>query len=778
MINPDAGPPRETDSNIALLRKGGSVGVSVPSVGAPLPAPPWRPSSADSVSSDVSGMFRDLGGLLKHRWMILTTIAACLGVGLTMTLIATPLYTAKATLQLDRQAEKIMSRDDTTPIDNYGEEFFQTQYGLMKSRGLADRVAQSLGLAADVTFLKTMSGAAVPAAIKADARLRRLAVSDRLQAGLGVAPLRGSRLVSLTFVSPDPVLSSKVANAFAENFIAAAIDRRFESSSYARDFLQKRLAEVKSKLEQSERDLVAYAAQQQIIQFSEHSSPTATGATTESGTSLPAANLETFSTALAVAKTDRIKAEQKWRTAAGAAGVGLPDILQSPTIQELSQQRAKLQADYQDRVSIYKPDYPDMRQLKARIDETERQIQIEAGNIRQSIHVQYLAALDNEHALQDQVDGLKSSVLDLRGRSIRYTILQREVDTNRTLYDGLLQRYKEVGVAGGVSSNNISIIDRADVPRRPSSPKPLINLALAGMIGAGLGVALAFIRNALDQALRTPADVESLGLTVLGTAPALKKNTVMLEALADVRSPLAEAYQSLRSALQFATAEGFPASLLVTSPWQGEGKSTTAFAVAKFVARLGFRVLLVDADLRKPSLQTVLGADNTVGLTNILTGGVGLPEAVQPTMIDNLFLVTAGPASPNPAELLSGPRLKLVINEAGALYDMVIFDGPPVMALADAPLIGTGVSATLFVIQSGRTTRPQARSTLNRLHLAGVHVIGAVLTRYAPAASATGHAYGYGYGYGYDYGQGAVVVGQAGRGNAGLIGRARSMIAK
>jgi len=772
MMDQDADEPRDTDGKIALLRtKGGTA----PTRTAPIQG--WAPIAEDPTPASPDGVFQHLGGLLKHRWTILAAIASCLAIGLAVTLVTRPVYTAKATLQLDREADRIMSREDTTPIDNYGEEFFQTQYGLLKSRALIERVAQSLGLAADDEFLKTMFGGSVPDRLKSDQAARRRAVSDALQAGLGVAPVRGSRLVAVAFSSPDAKLSAKVANAFSENFIGAAIDRRFESSSYARDFLQKRLAEVKSKLEQSESDLVAYAGRQQIVELSERTTPTANGgATTEAGPSLPAVNLEAYSTALAAAKTDRIKAEQKWRAAASVTGIGLPDILQSPTIQELSQQHAKMQADYQDRLSVYKPDYPDMRQLKARIDETERQIQIEAGNIRQAIHVQYLAALESERALQGQVDGLKSSVLDLRGRSIRYTILQREVDTNRTLYDGLLQRFKEVGVAGGVSSNNISIIDRADVPRFPSSPKPLVNLALSGLIGAILGVILALVRNIFDQAIRSPADVEALGLTVLGTSPPLSKALSPMEALADVRSPLAEAYQSLRSALQFSTAEGFPSSLLVTSPWQGEGKSTTAFAVAKFVARLGFKVLLIDADLRKPSLHLVLGADNTVGMSNVLIGDLGLREVARPTAIDHLFLAPAGPASPNPAELLSGPRLRLVIAEASAAYDMVIFDGPPVMSLADAPLLGAAVSATLFVLQAGRTTRPQARDALARLKIAGVHVIGAVLVRYA--ATATGGGTTYGYGYGYDYGQGAVAVTAGERRSDGLIGRARRLIAR
>jgi len=767
MTSQDAGSPRDIQSKVSVLRSRG--------VTPSLPPPDqinWESAAHLSGSSEFGSILQDLKDLLRFRWSILASVVVCLALSLFVTLLVRPLYTAQSTLQLDREAEKVVSRDDVTPYDNYGDEFFQTQYGLLKSHALGERVSQSLGLAADDGFLKTMSGADLAPAVRSSARARQYAVANALHSGLGVTPVRGSRLVNVTFASPDPALSARIANAFAENFIAEAIDRRFESSSYAREFLQKRLAEVKAKLEQSERDLVAYAAQQQIIQLSDRGSTTGS----ETGPSLAAANLEAFNAALASARTERIRAEQKWRAAAAVSGLGLPEILQSPTIQELSQQRAKMQADYQDRLAVYKPDYPDMRQLKARIDETQRQIEIESANIRQAIHVEYQAAFDNERTLAGQVNGLKSSVLDLRGRSIRYTILQREVDTNRTLYDGLLQRYKEVGVAGGVSSNNISIIDRAEPPQYPSSPKPFINLALGGMLGAGLGIGIALIRRTLDQTVRTPADVEALGLTVLGTVPDLKKNSAPFEALAEVRSPLAESYQSLRSALQFATADGFPTSLLVTSPWQGEGKSTTAYAIAKFVARLGFRVLLIDADLRKPTLQSLFGADNTVGMTNVLTGGAHLKDAIQPTEIDNLSLVAAGPASPNPAELLSGPRLRLLLAEAEGLFDAVVIDGPPVMALADAPLVGAAVNATLFVLQAGRTPKPQARATLARLNMAGVHVIGALLTRFNPTAANLGKVYGYG--YGYDYGQGTVSIGKGERGRSGLVGRTRRLISR
>jgi capsular exopolysaccharide synthesis family protein len=687
--------------------------------------------------------------ILKHRWTIISVLVSALVLGAVVTLLTKPTYTSKITLQIDREAEKVVSREDVTPSDNRDEEFFQTQYGLLKSRALAERVGETLGLMNNDAFEKTMRGRPPPASESAN--LRRDNVVRLLQTHQDVLPERGSRLVTVGFRSPDPSLSARIANSFGESFIAAGLDRRFESSSYARDFLAKRLEQVKAKLEESERALVAYAASQGIVQLTGDGHP----GDPQAGQSLAGANLETFNASLAAARTERIKAQERWNQAQ-TAGVGLTEILQSPTIQAISQEHAKLLAEYQDKLRIFKPAYPDMLQLKARVDETGKQLDIEADNIRAALKGQYLAALANERALEAQVSGSKSAVMDLRSRSIRYTILQREVDTNRTLYDGLLQRYKEVGVAGGVSPNNISIVDRAEPPRRPSAPRPVMNMLLAGLGGLSLGVLLAFVREALDQAVRSPEDVERiLALPLLGAVPQLKRGVQPKEALADPRSPISEAYHSLRSALQFSTADGFPKTLLVTSALPGCGKSTTAYAISHYLARLGFRVLIVDADLRKPGLRNLFGADDRLGLTHILTGSASLRDATQATESPNLFLVTSGPPPPNPAEILAGSRLSSLVAEAAGLFDMVIFDGPPVVGLADAPMMGAVVVGTLLVVEANRTTRVQEQTALRRMTRAGANILGVLLTRHNPT-----HSH-YGYGHGYAYGAGENITQRA-----------------
>ena len=284
-------------------------------------------------------------------------------------------------------------------------------------------------------------------------------------------------------------MSARIAGAFATAFVDLALERRLQASDYARGFLQSQLVEAKTRLELSERGLAGYAASQDIIPLP-GAAPGVDGA---NGRSLTADNLEAFNTALAAARTDRIAAEQRWR-AGVAADAAAPEVLASPTVQQISQDRAKLAADYRDRLSIFKPDYPDMRQLKARMDETDRQLAGETATILVSLHARFTAALGAEQVLAAQVAGLKTSLIDLRQRSIRYTILQREVETNRILYDGLLQRFRDVGVASGVVADNITIIDPATPPDRPSSPRPLLVLLLSAMVGLAVGVGAALAR--------------------------------------------------------------------------------------------------------------------------------------------------------------------------------------------------------------------------------------------------------------------------------------------
>lgn len=688
---------------------------------------------------------------VKYRFVILGATILALVLGIAATLVMTPQYSATTTLQINRETARVLNVDEVAPRESMiqGEEFFQTQYGLLRSRSLTERVVNDLGLASSDRFLDQMdvkvSDRGQPTA-SARAAQRRELVIKTVQDALDVSPVRGSRLVTISVETPDPALSARIANAFAENFIQSNIDRRYESSSYAREFLEDRIEQTKARLADAERQLVAYARNEQIINVREASEETG------EAQSLTTNTLSALNSELAEARADRVSKEEKWRQARNSALFNLPEVLQNPAIQRLAEERAKVNAEYEQKAQLFKSDYPEMVQLRARLEELNGQINAIASGIRASIQGEYVVARNREQSLVGQVEGLKSDVLDLRGRSVQYGILQREVDTSRSLYDALLQRYNEVGVTGGVTANNISIVDIAEPPSRPSKPKLLVNLALAGLFGLGLGVVLAFLFEALDETLGSADDVESkLGLAVLGVIPLLEKGVSAKEALSDVRSNFAEAYYSLRTALQFSTPEGAPRTLLVTSSRPAEGKSTTAYAISLSLARLGKRVLLADGDLRNPSMHRVLNVSNDIGMSNVLSGNVELATAVTRTEHDGLDFIPCGPLPPNPAELWGGDRLKHILEEASDRYDHVVIDGPPVLGFADSPLLASAVKGTVFVLESKGTRRAQARGALQRLSLGKGRILGAVLTKFNTKTVQYG---GYDYAYDYHYGAG------------------------
>ncbi|MDZ4113713.1 MAG: polysaccharide biosynthesis tyrosine autokinase [Brevundimonas sp.] len=719
---------------------------------------PWTDEPLEPAAFDLAVYWRLA---LKHRILILGCFLGALAIGAALTLLMTPIYTATATLQIDRESARIVNSEDVTPRENMamGEEFFQTQYGLLRSRSLAERVVESLGLASSDQALAAL-GVEPPAgggsaAVQAERR-RALALAA-VQEGLGVTPVRGSRLVAVGFDNPDPVVAARVANAFAENFIQSNLDRKYESSSYAREFLEEQIAQTKGRLEEAERQLVAYAANQQIINVG--SDEGVDGGGTQS---LASNNLVALNASLASARAARVAAEEKWRSARTTSLMTLPEVLQNPSIQRLGEQRAQLDSEYQQKLSVYQEDYPEMVRLRAQITEIDGQIQALAANIRSSIQSQYVIAANQERSLQAQVNGLKGDVLDLRDRSIQYNILARELDTTRTLYESLLQRYKEIAVTGDVVANNISIVDSARPPSKPSKPDILINLALAALFGLGLGVIAALVLEALDETVATPDDVEKkLGVPVLGVVPLLDKGQTTAAALSDIRSGFSEAYYSLRTALQFSTPDGAPTSMLVSSARPAEGKSTTAYAVALNLARVGKRVLLIDGDLRNPSMHRVVGVENERGMSNLLSGSSDLQSVVQRTRQEKLFFIPCGPLPPNPAELWGSDRLGQFLAEARNSFDHVVVDGPPVLGFADSPLLAASVGGVLFVLESRGTRRGQARGALRRLKVGRAHLLGAVLTKFNAKTTSYG---GYDYAYDYNYGAEGESAGKAKKG--------------
>jgi succinoglycan biosynthesis transport protein ExoP len=686
----------------------------------------------------------------RQKWIILGFIGAALLIGLVVTLLMTPQYSAVGVLEIQRENAGIVNAPGDTRSAMVDQEFYETQYGLLEARSLAERVATRLRLQDDPHFFTTAgikndwfeNGRIKPSAPSRDARIK-MAGSVLLE-NFKVDHERLSRLVEIGFTSPDATLSKRVVDTWGNSFIQMTLERRYEGTSYARKFLENRLAQLRQRIDASERQLVSYAAQQDIVNV-----PGTPATSTTSGTperALVADNLASLNQELSEALADRIRAESRLKTPAGEAS----EALGNAAITSLRNTRAQLGADYARMMVQFAPGYPPARALQTQIAQIDRSIALEEGRIQGSIREAYQAAVTRENALQTRLDQQKTAVLNLRRRSIQYNIIQRDADTNRQLYDALLQRYKEIGVAGGVGANNISFVDRPETPTVPSSPNLPLNLLVALALGLLLGGAAAWALEQVDQGIMDPGEVESdLRVPLLGTIPQATDSTP-LELLADRKSPVSEAYVSIQTQLSFATNHGVPRTIAVTSSKPAEGKSTTAFALALSMARARRRVLLIDADMRSPSVHHLLDIPNSRGLSNYLSGDEQLEGLITPSTYENLFVMTAGPTPPSAPELLGGDRLSRLFDEGLALFDQIVVDSPPVMGLADAPLIGSKVEGVIYVVESHSTQKNMVRVAMGRLAAANAPITGAVLTKFN--AKRAHYGYGYDYGYGYSYG--------------------------
>ncbi len=699
--------------------------------------------------------------LYKHRWIVLGVIGACLALALVVSMLSQRQYTASVRIQVAREAAKVVDMNEVDDQQSSGSstEFYQTQYALLKSRSLSEAVVRDLGLANDNLYLAGYDNSRTEEIAAMPVKARMNLATSLVNRHTNIKPVRGSSIIDVDFESPNRVVSARVANSIAQNFIESSLSRRFEAAAYAREFLQTRLNQVRGKLEESERKAVEYAQRQGLIRIGTGSGES------QSDHSLVASDLSELSTQLTSARAQRAQAEAQFRS--GRSGSVAAQSLTSTTVNGLRQQRAELLGQLSKLTSDFGPEYPAVIALRSQIAELDKEIGREqsrvSSSVAQDLGGRFQQALATEQALQGRVDGLKAELLGEQSRSIRFNILQRDVDTNRGLYEALLQRFKEVGIAGGVGTNNVSIVDSALAPNNPSSPNILLNLALGMLLGLVIGGVAAIVLEQLAESVILPGEFQSkLRIPLLGSTPAVggmggpkllgsraTGKTVRPANFVESQADLAEAYFSILTAVQFSTSNGAPRTLAITSSQAREGKSTTSLSIAKGLATVGKRVLLIDADMRNPSLHRDFGLTHGKGLSEVLTGHAKLHDVIHTTEVAGLSVVTAGKIPPNPAELLAGEGLSRTIKIGSEMFDHVIFDSPPVLGLADAPLIARATEGTIFVIEAGRTRSSQARHALDRLMGVRAHILGAVLTK----LDSRNFGYGYGYGYSYRYGQ-------------------------
>ena len=466
--------------------------------------------------------FRYIAAAIRaNLWLIAAIVAAALAIALVATMIQTKRYTASSTIQINDSSGRILgSKDDSADEQQTAsydiDRFLKTQTDIIYSRGLALRVAQKLNLIGSPQLYEAQ-GLPLPASGMAPDALRDQAVS--LMAGnLAVKLPRDSRIVTISYVSNDSELSARIANAYAEEFIQSNLDRKFDSSSYARSYLEGQLTDAKNRLEASERAVNAYAREAGIIRTGEGNVESPGGKiTVDRGTSVTNSSLAQINAAANEATTRRIEAEGRWRAVSSGPLLSSPLVLQNSAVSALLSDRARLEAELSQDRARHLDDYPTVKAREAQLAATNQQLNNLAGNVRNSVRSEYQAALATERTLKDQVDRLKSETMAEQDRSVQYNLLAREADTNRQLYEGLLERYKTLNAVARVSLSNVSVIDRAEVPKAPSSPNLFKNLLVGLIIGMGLAALVVFFKDQFDDAIRVPEDIEAkLTLPLLG----------------------------------------------------------------------------------------------------------------------------------------------------------------------------------------------------------------------------------------------------------------------
>lgn len=718
-------------------------------------------SPEEFYSQAAEGDYRPVGGfsavailaaIYRSRFWVAGIIVGMLLIGIIFTLLTTPIYEASATVQADQDNERILASEsqDTVASVMDAKRFLQTQLDILRSESLSNLVAEELNLYRNSEkFFESMNEDLdlETSTFLSKEEATRERVLELLDDNLQVRLPADSRIVTISFRSPDAAFASRVANSYANNFIRNNLQRKFDSSSYAREFLRQQLDEARGRLEISEREQLAYARRTRLIDTSNAADVTGVRSAPKS---LTAATLVQLNQSHATAVADRLKAQKKWEVANSGSIRNVPEVLQNETIQRLLQGKALLQAEMREQRERRKEDYPAVRQKQAQLDEIDSQINALANNIRQSLRQDYNSALALEKGIQAQLASLKDETLEEQSRAVQLGILDRTTQTDRELYDLLLKRYNELNAEAGMKANNILLVDRARTPSEPVTPNIPLNIILSLLAGLALSGLFVFGREQLFDTLRTPDQVrDRLDLPVVGVVPEVKEGAESTDLLRNPKSEVSEAFSSLRAALMLASSHGLPRSIQFTSTRASEGKSFTTIATGIGLARIGKRVIVLDVDLRRPNQHRLNKLKNDHGASDLLTQNMTIEQVVHREVYPGVDMITGGPIPPNPTELLTSDSLSELVRDLEGRYDVVLLDSAPLLGLADAVLLGTTSEATVLVIHSAANQTATVRNALNRLRAGGAKVIGAVLNRFD--AKQAGYSYEYSYSYASDH---------------------------
>lgn len=701
--------------------------------------------------------------IYKRRWIALPVFLLVFVVGAVNALRQIPVYQSRAQLLIEKDAPTVASFDQMFQSQDgwTNDEFYQTQYRILQSRSLAKRTLDDMKLwdapklgngpepkaqisvtdlawrgvytVVDLVkkpFATEQQPTPTPAAAaaieqKADETGAQSGRIDQFLGGLSIVPVRNSRIAEIRYSSTDPVFAAQAANALAKAYIQQSLEQKFNTSKEAADWLGDQLAQQRQAVEASEAALQAFKEMNGTVSVA------------DSASNIVVARLTDLNSALTKAKTERINKESLYNQLRSAEGTGavdsLPVILSNDFIQKLRSDLTDLQRQQAQMAERYGPRHAEMIKIRTALESADAKLKLEVMKVIESVKSEYQAALSEERSLQGALDSQKGEALSMNRKSIEASVLQRELDSNRQIYESLLQRTKETGISSERRTTNIRLIDEAETPRGPISPNVPRDLIVALATSLLLAVGLAFGSEWMDSRIRTPQEMKNfLNAPFLGMVPAIARdrNSSPNPLLSgEVPPNFAEAIKSIRTNVLFSSAEEGLRTLVVTSAGPGEGKSIVASNLAIALAQAGQRVLLIDADMRRPRVNEIFELEEEPGLSNVLTGHAKTSEAIRRSSVHGLWLLPAGLIPPNPAELLASRRYVDFIASLDEHFDWAIVDSPPVLAVTDSAVAGKHSSGVIFVVASDKTSRHAAQEALSQLESANVHVTGTILNR-------------------------------------------------
>lgn len=688
--------------------------------------------------------------LLKRKWTVLACLFTVFSVAAIASLKMTPVYEASGSIAINKPDSSLgnFNNSPTFNIDYYDPTDLETEVKILQSDLLALQVVKDLGLDRRPEF---GGKAALPSSLdlapdplQADpSRTSALLASFRGNLKVTLAP--NTKIIEVHYTSPDRQLAANVVNKLMEDYTENNFKSRFESTMQAEDWLKNQLVDLQMKVESSQQKLVQYQKEHEILGIDEKQNITT-------------AKLDELNKALTAAESERMDKESVYRLvqsgdadtvasavsaldAAGAATQPASSLLES-----LRSKEADLKIQAAQLNTQFGPAYPKLAQVNSQLKEVDAQILLETKKVAAKVRGQYMAAVQREELLHDALEKQKQEENKLNESAIDYSILKRDLDSYRQLYEGLMEKMKEAGVSAGLKSNNFRIVDVARVPTGPIEPNIPRNLAFAFILGLTSGVGLAFLQEGLDNTVRTAEQAQMIsGLPPLGMIPlpaktareganpkrlviaTSSKEAVEMVAQARPHSQMAESYRALRTSLLLTNLGAPPKVIMVTSALPQEGKTTTSMNTALVLAQKGVRVLLIDADLRRPSIHKIMGWGPRSGLSNVLTGSATLKQTIQPSFLPNLSILPAGTPPPNPAELLASTNMRDVLEELRGQYDHIVVDTPPTLSVTDAVVLSPRADAIVLVIRSGQTTKQALRRSRDILTQVNAKVSGVLL---------------------------------------------------